>query len=337
MSIRWFLLSVALTSAALSRGEAFADVPSDHAVLRIALRPQVTVTERIVTVGDLATITGGTPAARSRAAALDLFELDDAQPEASITQTLVQARLLLAGFARDSVRIEGAAVSHIVLHGSRDAEQRVLDRVRQVVATHRALPVEEVVVQLAQPLSDDLLDLVAATPDESLAVRVASGSTSGRTRIELWTTDVRGARRVTPATVDVRFRQLVPVAARPLAARQPLTPGDVVLDEREVVQRAVWLNLDDLAGKAVRRPVSPGEILTERDLVPAAAESAPVVIKPRDVVRLTARTGRLILVVPTAEALQAGRQGELIRVRNPTSGRIVVGRVIGPGEVEVPL
>jgi Chaperone for flagella basal body P-ring formation len=60
----------------------------------------------------------------------------------------------------------------------------------------------------------------------------------------------------------------------------------------------------------------------------------PILIKGHDLVRLVARIGD-IRVMARAEALQEGRAGEVIRVRNIDSDKIVSGRVAEAGVVEV--
>ncbi len=68
--------------------------------------------------------------------------------------------------------------------------------------------------------------------------------------------------------------------------------------------------------------------------LPEAARSRPILVHRRDVVRLVARS-RFFTVTATGQALQDGRLGQFIRVRNLKSQRVVVGRVVDRGVVEV--
>jgi flagella basal body P-ring formation protein FlgA len=54
-------------------------------------------------------------------------------------------------------------------------------------------------------------------------------------------------------------------------------------------------------------------------------------------VSLVARTATLNVTLSAAEVLQPGSEGDMIRVRNTTSGKIVVGRVVSADLVEIPL
>jgi flagellar basal body P-ring formation chaperone FlgA len=62
--------------------------------------------------------------------------------------------------------------------------------------------------------------------------------------------------------------------------------------------------------------------------------NAPVVLKARDPVRLLARIGS-VQVTARGEAMEDGRLGQMVRVRNIDSSRIVSGRLMENNVVEV--
>jgi hypothetical protein len=75
-------------------------------------------------------------------------------------------------------------------------------------------------------------------------------------------------------------------------------------------------------------------LVTPPNAQPTAIEIGVVVVKSGGAVRLTAQVGPL-RVETTGEALQDGRVGQLIRVRNADSHNVVNGRVVSQGVVEV--
>lgn len=310
--------------------------PDDDGRLRIALQAEVEVTESLVRVSDVALIFGGNAVQRERIGALDLFEMTGSETTTQVERLLIEARLLVSGEAAGSYVVTGAAVARVSLSQNRSAEQRVLDAARNSISEQLALPADEVVVQLSQPLTAELVELINATDTAQFVAR-PTAPIGRRTRVDLWLQGSRGGQLVRPVAIDVRFRQLAPVAVRPLKARQKLTPDDVALETRDLPRRGVSLTLEQLIGKTLRKPVVAGGILAEGDLVVIFDDKDPVIIRPRDVVRVTARKRNLTLEMPAAEAMQAGRMGETIRVRNTATQKVIIGRVAGPGEVEVPL
>lgn len=321
---------LALLTAASLRGAE----PVDDGRLRIELRPEVEVAESVVRVADVAEITGGNAVQRERIGDFDLFELPAGESPMEVQAVLIEARLLLGGETDGSFVVTGTAT--VSLSASHGSEQRVLQACQDAISKQLSIARDDVVAQLATPLAAELTDLINATESGQLAARPAA-PIGGRTRVDLWLQGSRRGQVVRPIVVDVQFRQLAPVAARPLKARQKLTENDVVLETRDLPHLGQALTLEQLIGTTLRKPVAAGAVVNDRDLIPVVDETRPVLIRPRDIVRVTAKKRNLILEMPAAEAMQAGRLGETIRVRNTATQKVIIGRVAGPGEVEVPL
>jgi flagella basal body P-ring formation protein FlgA len=329
---RMQILKTAWMVVALAAGTA---LRADDGV-QVELQPEAQVADRMVHVADVARISGGTSVQRDRIGSLDLVEITEEQSKVEVTRGLVVARLLLGGESPASFEVTGETAVLVSRQLAQGAGPRAIEAARKSIAQHLSLSTADVVVQLSQPLPADVTRLIDGTEAGELTARTSNGP-GGRTRVDLWLSDGKGGQTVRPIAVDVRFRQLAPVAARKLAARQKLTAEDITLEIRELPQRGVTLTLEQLAGRTLRNPVAAGEIVMERDLVVVVDETSPVLIKPRDIVRVTAKKRNLTLTLPAAEAIESGRLGESIRLRNPTSTKIITGRVTGRGEVEVPL
>jgi hypothetical protein len=84
-----------------------------------------------------------------------------------------------------------------------------------------------------------------------------------------------------------------------------------------------------LTVQLVKAPGKEGGVISKQEKV-----DDPVLIKPRDVVRLVAQIGS-VRVTALGEALQDGRAGQMIRVRNTNSNKIVTGRVLDRNHVAV--
>lgn len=305
--------------------------------MRVQLRERTIATERVVTIGDVAEVHGGTAESRTQAAALDLLELTAEQDSDRLTAARVTARLLIGGFAPEQFEVTGAGVVEVSWQPAQSSEDRVLAAIRRGVEERLYVPEDEVSPQLAQPLPAALMQLLDHAPDAIVSAKFAAVPTGGRTRVDLWVSAPGAETAVTALVVDIRFRQIVPVVAESISARQIVTADAVSFEEREVAQLNSVLPAEQVVGMAARRGLAPGDVIVSRDLTEPKAADEPLLIQVRDLVRLTARKGNLVLTMPAAEALQAGRMGDFIRVRNPSSGKIVLGRVVAAGEVEVPL
>lgn len=129
---------------------------------------------------------------------------------------------------------------------------------------------------------------------------------------------------------QVRLYRPVLVATRPLNRNAILTDGDIALAERDVGQLTQGYLTDpsQISGKKLTRSVQTDQVLATGHVVMAE------VIRKGDQVVINARSGTISVKMP-GEALSDGGIGEQIRVRNTRSQRIVRGRVVGPGTVEV--
>lgn len=128
---------------------------------------------------------------------------------------------------------------------------------------------------------------------------------------------------------NIKAYQQVVVAARNIAARETITAENIRLERREVGKISGYLtDMDKVLGQTARQPVTAGTPLSE------GAVNKPVVVKRGAGVTIIARTGD-VSVTAGGQALQDGREGEIIRVQNLLSKRILNARVVNANTVEV--
>jgi flagellar basal body P-ring formation protein FlgA len=130
-------------------------------------------------------------------------------------------------------------------------------------------------------------------------------------------------------TVTVAATEEVEVAARPIAAGQALSSGDVTL-RREPVElfagRQVYHDAAALLGTTALMSVSPGTILTNSSV------QEPVVVQAGQTVTVHVKNGGLDIRL-NAVAQQTGRIGQTILMVNPASGQHFSALVTAAGPV----
>lgn len=263
---------------------------ADSGVAVIRLRPTMAASGPVITLADLADVSGGNAELRQR-----LLELDvaDAKPGSEITNRQIDIRLRLAGFQADEYVLAGASsVTGQTVPADRTAD--VLQTIRQELAKN-----------------------FSVEPDE-LDVRLTQGSESLQTRPSATRYEVFVPPGVKPGTVRLRvgwYRQEQFLQATPVMVEATIRSADRTAStfERE---RAP-------SRSPVRNPVS------------ATVRQDEFIVQSRDVVRVVARKGKLRVTASQAEALQRGRLGDTIRIRNLITQRIIVGKVISADEVQV--
>jgi flagella basal body P-ring formation protein FlgA len=140
---------------------------------------------------------------------------------------------------------------------------------------------------------------------------------------------VNGARRGL-AVATVKVTASYPRASRNIARGEAIDAGAIRLNDEKltgVVIRAL-LPVDGVNGLRARRDIVAGEALTESVL------RVPPLIKSGDSVEATIRVGA-VSISTTGIASGSGQVGDVIRVIQPHSSRLLTARIVGPGAVEI--
>ncbi|WP_022854625.1 flagellar basal body P-ring formation chaperone FlgA [Thermodesulfobacterium thermophilum] len=124
----------------------------------------------------------------------------------------------------------------------------------------------------------------------------------------------------------------VAVVAKPLEKGEVITKNHLVFQEKPLsrLPKDVVLEEEEALGKEVRTSLKPNVVLRKSFL------NEPVLVKRGQEVLIIGK-GRGFLVKTKGKALQDGRKGEVIKVRNLTSKKEVLGKVISTNEIEVML
>ena len=129
---------------------------------------------------------------------------------------------------------------------------------------------------------------------------------------------------------DVRIFEEVVVSSQPMVFNEIVTGKEVRLERRDVsgLHFRPFYRLDDVVGQQVSRAISVNETLTQRNL------DRPTVMRRGSAVMLVYETGTLRVEMPGA-AEENGRPGEIIQVKNPSSGKLLRGRVLDGRTVRI--
>lgn len=130
--------------------------------------------------------------------------------------------------------------------------------------------------------------------------------------------------------IEVNYRQNVVITNTNVSNNEAITRNDVILAERDIgkIRTGYYTDISEVIGKATRRNLKPGIILSASILQP------PVVIQRGDAVQILGKSSTLVVKMQGV-AMTSGRIGKQIQIRNKTSGKIIRARVVEAGIVEV--
>ncbi len=264
----------------------------------VELAGTATVGKSVVTVGDVALVSGGDADTRARVARIDLAELKARDPGVTVGRRAVEYRLVLAGFEPAAVRVTGAERATVTVARRAVTLEEVTAAARAEVLRPFTNPAEAVAVELAVPVVVKLPEVPA---DERAVItarpRGRPGAT-GRVQVDM--------------AVAVGGETLLSFAVH-LEVRPVGRPGAAVVPAGGVVP--------------------PVPLVAAGGTQFASAE---LLIRPRQRVEMRVTSGGLT-VTAAGEAQQAGKLGQIILVQNVDSKKTVSARVTGPGTVEVDL
>ncbi|WP_319525257.1 flagellar basal body P-ring formation chaperone FlgA [uncultured Desulfosarcina sp.] len=130
------------------------------------------------------------------------------------------------------------------------------------------------------------------------------------------------------ATVSVMAD--VVTVARPLGRNQYIRLDDIRVERRDLagLGSETIRRVEEALGNRTTRMIHPGTVLQTSMI------DQPPVVKRGDIVKIIAKTGPMTITA-TGIVKQQGRKGEMVRVMNTDSNRVILARVAGPDAVAV--
>jgi flagella basal body P-ring formation protein FlgA len=314
MTLRFALRAVGL---ALFAAVIFAAVVAAAAETTVSLHRNVTVTENVVRLSD---IFGGI----DPAADVELFYAPELGRQVALDyRWLARVAKAYELAWRPSSRLDRAIVER--------PSQR-LDRQRILETLADGLAADGVDREVEIELDGRRLEIHVAADKPALATLETLNVDRRHRRFVAVLTAPPDDPTAVRFTVTGRFYPLlrVPVLVRPVARGDVIHRRDVDwVQVREHRLRAdVATTLEQVLGLSPRRPVRAGQPLRTADLLP------PVLVAKGSLVLITLRRGNMTLTAK-GRALDSGARGDVVRLRNVHSQKLLEAQVTGPAQVEI--
>ncbi len=216
---------------------------------------------------------------------------------------------------------------------SQQAESVDLDNLRALaehfVANHAQKPAGGRLAIEAGSI-DQRIQLSACSPTKLEAFAPAGFRTNGNTTVGIRCH--HPVQWVIYIPVKVRTLSKVLVATKALLRGQRITAADVMISEWDVSNntRGYYQEFAEVEGMILRRPMKAGA------LIHGAALNNPLAIKRGQYVTIIATIGALTVRMK-GTALSNGAEGDLIRVKNQKTEKVLEAQISAPGEVRVNL
>lgn len=132
--------------------------------------------------------------------------------------------------------------------------------------------------------------------------------------------------------VMITLSQPVVITTRTISRHSTIDANDIALSEVNInaLGQSYFTDLNSVIGKYVKQPIRAGSIIKPDSL------AEPLIIKRGELVRIQAAQNDFSVSMQ-GKALEDATQGELIRVQNIHSKRIVEAVATAPGKVQIRL
>ncbi len=319
------ILALALVPAAVraETGDEAADAGA--ARLTVHLPRTVQAAGRTLCLGDVAVLRGPDEALVTASGRIRMGRAPWSGERLVITRPTVRARLATHGVRGKGVRFTGA-------------EQVTVTRGERVTPGRAVAETARAFLEQSRPAPNECAWRLVREPD---AIRAPAGSEvtlSARPlphhadgEVKVAVAAKAGDRQVGVSEVLFRMTYL----RRRLVAARDIAPGEVVSPENTRIEKTM-ADRPDPGGWSARY----GEKAAR--LIPAGEEVRPGLVRSATAETVVHRNegvvmriqGSLFRVMALGKALENGRPGDLVKVENVDSGRIVLARVAADGSVE---
>lgn len=296
--------------------------------ITVTVNPESTVVGPYLALGDLAQITGEDTA---RVQALKILKLGNAPTPGTrmgLTSEALGARLSASGADFTDITWQVPLLISIATASQTLSGETLAARAKEAV--NERLSVNGANSDIELTLMGMPADLVAPLGKVELNVEFPYGIRFNAPTMASVKVVVDG-RTYTSVGVkyEVKAYQNIIVAARNLAYGEIIT-GDAIRLDRCEVGHLTGYNTDPekVIGLSMRRPVVAGAAIIDAVLV------KPLIVQRNANVTITAKIGDIV-VMAGGKALQQGREGDVIRVQNLSSQKILTARVIDGTTVQV--
>ena len=249
-----------------------------------------------------------------------------------------QERMLHAAYIATRLRQHGFELDAFVITGpSRVAVTRVTQRIETgdieaavVQAIHARMPwqVDQTTVRTLRGIEAVVLPAGAVESEVSLPVNTDFlGPTSFTVTFR-----VNGnVEKRLYGTAQIEVTQEVVTTARPFTRHETITAEDIRMTSMNLARlpRRVLMTPEEVIGKQTKRPIQAHALIHTYEV-----QELPLIRKGDAVLLLV--ESRALKVSTMGEALEAGQQGDTIRVKNVSSDREVRGVVVDRKTVRIP-
>ena len=297
--------------------------------IEVNIKDKVVLEEKTITISDISTVTSDNIELTRKINKIKIGRTPWPNNHRRIDVDFLKMRLRSLNINLSDIVFNGADAAIVSVKATKITGAEIVQKSREYLQSILPLDDRETTIELERNPSDQWvpkergeidfdISLVDANKDRGNIGLIVGASSDGVPYFKV------------PVTFEVRVFEYVAVAKRKISRGQQLTKENVYLSRRETTKIGglSFSSMDDLVGKSAIRSVLPNTIITED------AVEIPPAIQKGNVVKLFIKTNNF-KIVTKGLAQQTGYKGDVIKVKNLDSKKMLYGKIIGPENVQI--
>lgn len=315
-----------------------------------AASPVVTVTvdssatvegKHLITIGDIAHVTGGVPATRRRVSDLDIDTLDSQEsdgvrPVLGISKRQLEMRLILAGLKRHQFMVISPEQVRFEPNREVSVQDEVESLLGQEIARQFGILPADVTTQLTNTQQIQSVNRKLNGSRFSIQVVTQNQLPLGNTKLQLEFSSANGNRFI--ENLDTRIVVSMEVAlATHVIERGTVIQVDMFrMIKRPVMDRSEYASATQLVGRVATRRIPRNEVMLANHLS-SQLRSNQWDVKTNDLIDVVMMINGSQIRLTNAKALSSANRGETVTVLNTRSNKRLNARVVEKNLAEIRL
>lgn len=297
--------------------------------IEINLMDNVVLEEKAITFSDVSTVSGDDTELVSKIKEIEIGTTPWANSARRIDLDFMRMRLYSSNINAEDVIFTNAKSVVVTVESTKLTGAEISQKAEEYLSSYLPVADRETTIELVRMPNDqwiprrrDRIDLdislVDTNKDRGNVELIVSASSDGTRFFKI------------PVFFKVRVYEYVAVAKKRIDRKQQLTKRNVFMARKETtnVHGFAFSSIDDLIGKVTTTAIQPNTILTENVV------EIPPTIMQGTVVKLFIQTNGF-KIVTKGMAQETGYIGDVIKVRNMESKKMLYGEIVDSDKVKI--
>lgn len=314
----YFLLSMFILIPDMLAGE-----------VEINLINRVVLKEKTITFSDISNVTGDDVDLVNEINNIEIGMTPWANSTRRIDQDFLKMRLKSTNINISDVTFTNAKSVVVSVESTKITGYEIAQKAKEYMLSALPTADRETTVELVRMPGDKWVPRSMEEIDFDISL---VDSSKDRGNIDVIVTASSDSKRFfkIPVSFKVRVYEYVAIAKRRIRRNQQLTKGNLSMARRETtrVRGFAFFDIKDLIGMVTTTSIQPNTILTENEV------EIPPTIKQGSIVKLLIQASGF-RIVTKGMAQQTGYTGEVIKVKNMDSKKLLYGEIIDSGSIRI--